>query len=64
MKINLNGLSYNRVYKKQSYCGDCDLLTHCGLNLARCILFISGRKLCRKPNYIFEHCHNTFIFKI
>lgn len=36
MKINLNGLSYNHVYKKHSYCGGCNLLTPCGLHLARC----------------------------
>ena len=64
MKINLNGQSYNQIYKKHSYCGGCNLLTPCGLYLARCELDGFYRNLCSRPNYIFEHCHNTSIFEI
>ena len=63
MKINLNGLSYNHVYKKQSYCGGCNLLTPCGLHLARCEIHQFHKNLCNRPNYIFEHC-NTSIFEL
>ena len=63
MKINLNGLSYNHVYKKHSYCGGCNLLTPCGLHLARCEIDGFHRNLCSRPNHIFEHC-NTSIFEI
>lgn len=63
MKINLNELSYNRIYKKHSYCGGCTLLTPCGLHLARCELDGFYRNLCSRSNYIFEYC-NTSIFEI
>ncbi len=52
------------MYKKHSYCGGCNLLTPCGLHLARCELDGFYRNLCSRPNYIFEHCHNTSIFEI
>jgi hypothetical protein len=63
MKINLNGLPYNRVCKEHSYCGGCHLLTPCGLHLARCEIDRFYKNLCSRPNYIFEHC-NTSIFAI
>lgn len=63
MKINLNGLSYNRIYKEHSYCGDCNLLTPCGLHLARCAINVFYKNLCGRPNYIFENCNNS-IFKL
>ena len=64
MKINLNGLSYNQIYKKHSYCGDCNLLTPCGLYLARCKINGFYKPFCGRPNYIFEHYCNTSIFEI
>ena len=64
MKINLNGISYNQIYEKYSYCGGCTLLTPCGLHLARCEIDVFYKHFCGRPNYIFQHCSNTFIFKI
>lgn len=63
MKINLNGTSYNLIYKKHSYCGDCNLLTPCGLHLAQCKIPRRYRNLCCRQNYIFENC-KTSIFNL
>lgn len=64
MKIEFKKQSYKRVHEHFAYCGGCNLLKPCGLHLARCELDVFYRNLCKRPNYIFEHCNNTSIFEI
>ena len=63
MKIEFKRQSYERTYKHFAYCGGCNMLTPCGLHLARCELDVFYRNFCSRPNYIFENC-NTSIFEI
>lgn len=62
MKIEFKKQSYKRIHEHFAYCGNCNLLTPCGLHLAQCAIHKFHRPFCL-PNYTFEHC-NTSIFEI